>query len=160
TASAQAQGLPQGTYLRSCSGARVEGDMLVARCRTADGREQRTALAQIGRCTGDIGNHGGVLVCNHADGAPAYGQVLSERGRAAPYYGAPPPAYGERGYGERGYGERRYGEQGYGWERCRGLRREAEELRGRLDREWNPLERQRIEYRLREVREHEERCRY
>ena len=53
---------------------------------------------------------------------------------------------------DRGYGSDR-------GERCRGLRREAEELRARLDREWNPAERQRTEFRLREVREQEERCR-
>ncbi len=46
---AQAQGLPQGTYLNSCTGAHLEGDALVARCRTMDGREQRSALAGVNR---------------------------------------------------------------------------------------------------------------
>ena len=156
TAAGQAQGLPGGSYLRSCNGARMEGDTLVARCRVPGGGEQRSALAQVRRCVGDIGNQGGVLACNFPGGAPVYGQVLPEPGYRAQPYGAPPA------YGERAYGERRYGEQGYGpehWERCRGLRREAEELRARLDREWDPVERQRTEYRLREVREQEERCR-
>ena len=138
SATAEAQGLPQGSYLRSCNGARIEGDTLVARCRTADGREQRSSLAAINRCVGDIGNNNGMLQCN---------------------YGGPPRA---QGVPAPGYGDRRYGEQGYGSERgeqCRGLRREAEELRARLDREWNPLERARTEGRLREVHEQEERCR-
>ena len=51
---------------------------------------------------------------------------------------------------------------GYGSEmreRCIGLHREAEVLRHRLDREWNPMERARTEGRLREVRERAGRCR-
>jgi hypothetical protein len=39
------------------------------------------------------------------------------------------------------------------------LRRQADELRSRLDREWNPLERARTEGQLRAIREQEERCR-
>jgi hypothetical protein len=129
---AQAQGLPQGSYLNSCNGARIEGDTLVARCRTADGREERSALAGVNRCIGDIGNSNGSLSCN-----------MGGRAQAVPVG----PGYREPGYGsERG-------------ERCGGLRREAEDLRGRLDREFNPLERARIEGQLREVHEQEERCR-
>jgi hypothetical protein len=130
---AAAQGLPQGSYLRSCNGALLRGDTLVATCRTPDGREQRTSLADVRRCVGDIGNNAGNLQCNYG-------------GRAGP---------GER-RGEPGYGERR--ETGYGGEmreRCVGLHREAEELRGRMDREWNPIERSRTEGRLREVQEQE-----
>ena len=128
---AQAQGLPQGSYLNSCSGARMEGDTLVARCRTTDGREERSALAGVNRCVGDIGNSNGSLRCNFG-------------GRAGAAAG---PGPREPGYGsERG-------------ERCGGLRREAEELRVRLDREFNPLERARIESHLRDVHEQEERCR-
>jgi hypothetical protein len=60
--------------------------------------------------------------------------------------------------------DRRYGEPGYGSEmreRCAGLHRESESIRARMDREWNPLERSRMEGRLREVREQEgrNRCR-
>ena len=144
SAAAEAQGLPQGSYLRSCNGARIAGDTLVARCRMPGGGEQRSALAGVHRCVGDIGNNGGQLQC--AYGGPGRAQV------------APAP-----GYGERRYGERRYGEQGYGsdrGERCGGLRRQAEELRARLDREWNPIERTRTEGQLRAVRQQEERCRY
>src|SRR5258708_34717466 len=56
---AAAQGLPQGSYLRSCNGAALHGDTLVANCRRPDGREQRTSLAEVRRCVGDIGNNGG-----------------------------------------------------------------------------------------------------
>jgi len=145
---AAAQGLPQGTYLRSCNGVMLRGDTLVATCRTPDGREQRTSLADVRRCVGDIGNNNGNLQCNYAGG------------RAGP--GPGERRYGEPGYGERrgepGYGERRYGETGYGGEvreRCIGLHREAEDLRIRMDREWNPIERSRTEGRLREVQEQE-----
>jgi hypothetical protein len=146
SATAEAQGIPQGSYLQSCNGARIEGDTLVARCRTVDGREQRSALATVNRCVGDIGNNNGQLQCNYAGG------------RAQ---GVPAPGYGERErYGERG----RYGraEAGYGSDRgeqCRGLHREAEELRERLEREYNPIERARTEGRLHEVRAQQERCR-
>jgi hypothetical protein len=152
---AAAQGLPQGSYLRSCNGALLRGDTLVATCRTPDGREQRTSLADVRRCVGDIGNNNGNLQCNYGGG----------RAGPAPGYGGPgygerrgEPGYGERRSGETGYGERRYGETGYGGEireRCIGLHREAEELRDRMDREWNPIERSRTEGRLREVQEQE-----
>jgi hypothetical protein len=122
---AQAQGMPQGSYLNSCTGAHMEGDTLVARCRTTDGREQRSALSGVGRCAGDIGNSNGSLHCNFGNRAAA-------------------------GPGQ-GYGSERS-------ERCGGLRRESEELRGRLEREFNPIERQRIEGQLRGLREQEERC--
>ena len=50
---AAAQGLPQGSYLRSCTGAGLHGDTLVATCRRPDGREQRSSLADVRRCVGD-----------------------------------------------------------------------------------------------------------
>jgi hypothetical protein len=135
SASAEAQGVPQGSYMRSCEGAHIEGDTLVARCRRVDGGEQRSALAGVNRCVGDIGNNNGQLQCSY--GGP---------GRA------PAPGFGGPG---------REGEQGAGPDRgpCQGVHREAEELRGRLEREFNPIERARIEGRLREVQQQEERCR-
>jgi hypothetical protein len=120
----QAQGLPQGTYLNTCTGAHLEGDTLVARCRTPDGREQRSALAGVNRCVGDIGNSNGSLQCN-----------LS--GPAGPRAQGPGPQVADR---------------------CGGLHREAEDLRGRLDHEFNPIERAHIEGRLREIHEQEEHC--
>jgi hypothetical protein len=62
-----------------------------------------------------------------------------------------PPAYGERRHVEPGYG-------GEMRERCIGLRREAENLRIRMDREWNPLERARTEGHLRQVQDQEARA--
>src|SRR5262249_27502157 len=136
TAPAHAQGVPQGSYLRSCTDVGMRGDTLFARCRRTDGRDQQASLAGVNRCSGDISNTNGALTCNFGPG-------------------------GSRGE-QRGGGGSSYRE-GYGAEfrdRCDGLRREARELRERLDREWNPLDRSRTEGRLREVREQEERCRY
>src|ERR1700675_2639216 len=103
SAGAQAQGTPGGSYLRSCEGAHIEGDTLVARCRTVDGREQRSALAGVNRCVGDIGNNNGQLQCSF--GGPGRGQ--------APVYGGPgrepAPGYGERREGEQGSGADRGG---------------------------------------------------
>jgi hypothetical protein len=151
---AQAQGTPQGSYLRSCTDARIEGDALVATCRTADRREQRTALAGYRRCVGDIGNNNGVLQCSLQGGAQGRGTVLATPGRAAPQpgYAAPraaeqAPVYGyregERRSGEPGYGERRYGQPyaSEGRERCFEWRREAERLRERLHGTYEPIER-------------------
>jgi len=123
----------------------MEGDTLVARCRRADGRADRTSLAEIHRCTGDIGNINGNLQCNY--GGPPQAQ--------APY---PGPRYGQApGYGAPGGPGPR---EGYGSdfrERCAGVHHEAEELRHRLEREGDPTDRARIEGRLRELHEQEER---
>ena len=126
---AAAQNVPPGSYLQSCTRVFMEGDRLVAVCRRADGYGQRTSLPDVRRCVGDIGNNNGNLQCSYAAGP-----------------GGPPPGY---------YGERRYGEERR--ERCFGLHRESEELRGRMEREWDPRDRARMEERLREVREQEER---
>jgi hypothetical protein len=119
-----------------------------------------------------MGNNNGVLQCSFQGGAQGHGTVLATPGRAAPPPGyAPPrpaeqpPGYreGERRFGEPGHGERRYGQPGYaseGRERCFEWHRAAEGLRERLRETYNPIERARIEGRLREVREQEERCRY
>ena len=130
TAPAGAQEVPRGSYLRSCTDVRMEGDTLVARCRRADGRGDRTSLAEVRRCVGDISNNNGNLQCNYGGGPP--------RGPAP-------------------YPDQRYG--GDFRERCGGLHREAETLRDRIRDTYEPYERARLEGRLREVREQEERCR-
>jgi hypothetical protein len=85
SAPVEAQGVPRGSYLRSCQDIRVRGDTLLAVCRTVDGYSQRTSLPQVSRCVGDIGNNNGNLQCSYAGGGPApYGQM------PAP----PPPPYG------------------------------------------------------------------
>src|SRR5437660_3154219 len=77
---AHAQGVPQGSYLRSCTNVAKQGDALVATCRRADGREERSALAGVRRCVGDIGNSNGVLQCNVQGGGVAFGQVVQGPG--------------------------------------------------------------------------------
>ncbi len=143
TPPAQAQGVPQGSYLQSCTDVRMEGDTLVARCRRADGRGDRTSLNDVRRCVGDIGNNNGILQCNYGGPPRAQGPGPGPR-----YGEAPGPGYGQR--------------EGYGSdfrERCAGLHRQSEELRYRLERERDPGDRARIEGRLRELHEQEERCR-
>src|SRR6059058_5651811 len=104
---AAAQGLPQGSYLRSCTGAGLHGDTLVATCRRPDGREQRSSLADVRRCVGDIGNNNGNLHCNYGGGQAGPPPGYDERRRGE-------PGYDERRRGESGYDERRRGETGYG----------------------------------------------
>ncbi len=71
---AQAQGVPPGSYLQTCRDIGMRGGTLYAVCRTVDGRGLRTELRRVRRCVGDIGNNNGMLQCS-------YGQ-------------APPPGYG------------------------------------------------------------------
>jgi hypothetical protein len=73
SAQAEAQGMPQGSYLQSCRDIGIQGDSLVAVCRTVDGRGQRTTLAAVNHCVGDIGNNNGNLQCNYDGGAPQPG---------------------------------------------------------------------------------------
>ena len=50
---AHAQGVPTGSYLRTCTHVATYGDRLIADCRRTDGSWGRTALRDVGRCTGD-----------------------------------------------------------------------------------------------------------
>jgi hypothetical protein len=59
-----ARGVPPGSYLRSCTHVPTHGDTLTADCRRTDGSWGRTALRDVGRCVGDIGNIDGQLACN------------------------------------------------------------------------------------------------
>ena len=63
-----AQGVPPGSYLRSCTHVGTHGDTLTADCRRTDGSWGRTALRDVGRCVGDIGNMDGQLACMVARG--------------------------------------------------------------------------------------------
>jgi len=82
---AQAQGVPRGSYLRSCQQIGIQGDTLFAVCRTMDGRGQRTSLPQVSRCVGDIGNNNGNLQCSYAGGGPQpYGQMPPPQGYSPP----------------------------------------------------------------------------
>lgn len=62
----RAQGVPQGSYLRSCTDIAYTADMLTAVCPTRDGRQQFTSLANIPMCVGDIANNDGNLTCRYA----------------------------------------------------------------------------------------------
>jgi hypothetical protein len=131
---AAAQGVPQGSYLGSCNGVAVRGNVLVATCRRRGPGELRTALTGFPRCVGDIGNNDGVLQCMFPNGRQARGQLVAEPGYRPPPpppYAAPPP------YREA--------------ERCRELRGRSHELRERMERAFDPISRGRIEARLREV---------
>jgi hypothetical protein len=69
---AHAQPPPEGSYLRSCTDALVEGRTLTAVCRITDGREQTTSLTDVNRCVGDIGNDNGALTCSHGEPMAPY----------------------------------------------------------------------------------------
>jgi hypothetical protein len=105
-----AQGVPPGSYLRTCTHADTRGDTLIADCRRTDGSWGRTALRDVNRCAGDIGNMDGQLSCN--GGRRDYGRRDRSYGQS-PGYG-----YDDR-YGEPGYGSSdgydRYGRPGYGF---------------------------------------------
>jgi len=124
--SALAQGVPPGSYLRSCGNAYLEGDTLIATCRRMDGHAQQTALPAIRSCIGDIGNANGNLTCN--------------RGRGS----GPPPYYG---------GAPRYGQEWEGRrEHCDHLRERLREIRYRMENA-PPWEQDRLGRRLDETRE-------
>jgi hypothetical protein len=89
-----AQGAPPGSYLRSCTHVATRGDTLTADCRRADGSWGRTALSDLNRCVGDIGNMDGQLTCNGG---------RSDYSSGDRYYGQSP-----------GYDYNRYGRPGYG----------------------------------------------
>jgi hypothetical protein len=95
SAAAMAQGHPppDGSYRESCRNAHIYGDHLTAACRGVDGRWQQTSLFDLNRCSGDIANMNGRLVCGHE----GYGASRAQR----PYE----PWRGERYYpGNYGYG--------------------------------------------------------
>ena len=69
SASAQRNGggQPGGSYIQTCSNARVDGGRLYAECRTST-RSSRYSSIEYGRCSGDISNSEGLLVCSGAQG--------------------------------------------------------------------------------------------
>ena len=99
-----------------------------------------------------VGALGSLLVAGICWAQPAPAQGWSYGYQTAPAQ----PSYGAPQYGERRSGEPRYGSDVR--ERCVGLHRESENLRVRMDREWNPLERGRTEARLRAVQDQEARA--
>jgi hypothetical protein len=87
TIPAQAQGVPGGSYLESCTNVHLFGDRIVAECRRIDGGWDRTALRDVGRCAGGISNMNGRLICTY--GERGYGASGEYRSRAGynEYYG-------------------------------------------------------------------------
>lgn len=84
-----AQGVPGGSYLRSCTDVRTFGDRLVAECQRMDGGWSRTVLRDVDRCVGGVANTDGHLTCNQ--GEPGYGASFDRDYSSAPsrYYGYP-----------------------------------------------------------------------
>jgi hypothetical protein len=109
TASVQAQGLPGGSYQRTCKQIHWAGTTLVGECLTADGRYTGTGLPNAHKCAGDIGNNNGRLQCTYAGGALSPGASPVPQGQPAPAQGYGQPGYG---YGQPGYG---YSQPGYGY---------------------------------------------
>ena len=67
---AEAQRVPGGSYLRTCTNVRMFGNRLVADCRRKNGSWNRTAL-NIRRCDGRIANFNGHLTCDFS--GPGFG---------------------------------------------------------------------------------------
>jgi hypothetical protein len=134
----QAQGVPQGSYLRSCGNVAVQGDTLIATCRRVDGGEQPTSLAAVHRCVGDIGNDDGNLQCSYGGGAPPP-RVDQRYGQEPGYSGW----QGRPGYGQEWEGRR---------EHCVQMRERLREIRYRMQYA-QPWEQDRLGTRLYEIRE-------
>jgi hypothetical protein len=137
---APAQGLPgpRGTYQSSCTNVQLYGDVLVATCRTSDGRLQQSSLAGVNRCVGNIDNNGGALRCSYADGTQG-------RGTAEPAYGAA-PAPAPRGYNAATV------------QHCQDLHRQAAELHAQVNEGWSVMQNSRLAWQDRQVRSQEARC--
>jgi hypothetical protein len=143
-----AQGLPPGSYQRSCTEVRMRGTTLSAVCRREDGRPQQSTL-EISHCAGDIGNRNGRLRCNS--------------GYAAPSPGSHPPAYAGPGYPAPGYPASRYPAPRYGegqdfHQHCEALQHEAYELRERLEHTPYGEDREHLEHRFHEVNYQRQQC--
>jgi hypothetical protein len=54
---------PNGSYRDSCSNISFDGHTLIATCLTFVGTPVSTSLAFADRCTGDIANINGTLIC-------------------------------------------------------------------------------------------------
>jgi len=109
--------VPGGSYLQSCRDAHMRGGRLIATCRTEEGRWNRTALDNVGRCAGGVANSDGRLVCGTRGGGFNVGSERDWRGRGwrGGYegYGS---SYSPYGGGRDAWG-RWYGGSGYGWGR-------------------------------------------
>lgn len=69
SASAALAFAPPGSYQNSCTNAYMDGNDLVATCRTIRGDEVESVLPNARNCRGDISNRNGQLSCNQNRGA-------------------------------------------------------------------------------------------
>jgi hypothetical protein len=75
TSRAAQNGAPSGGYTQTCQDIRTNGSTLEARCQTRDGNWNRTSLQEFNRCTGQVENDDGRLVCNkEGNNGQGYGQ--------------------------------------------------------------------------------------
>jgi len=118
--------MPQGSYLEQLH--RRSFGRRYARRAVPGGRWARAAQRALPACTA------------------APGDIGNSNGSLQCNFGGRAEAVPPR---EPGYGSDRV-------DRCAGLHRESEELRAHIDREFNPLERTRMEGHLRELHEQEE----
>jgi len=63
-------GVPQGSYLSSCSNARIVDGILEASCRQADQQYRDTTLVNPFGCSNGVDNSNGKLVCSNPPAAP------------------------------------------------------------------------------------------
>lgn len=68
TGSAEARWRPSGSYERTCSNIRFDGDTLRARCQRRDGSWNYSRLRHADRCDGRINNRNGDLECGRGWG--------------------------------------------------------------------------------------------
>lgn len=59
---AQAQGIPGGSYARTCTNIHVQGGQLTADCKRMDGSWDRSSVS-LQRCGGGVSNMDGRLTC-------------------------------------------------------------------------------------------------
>lgn len=64
SSSAHAQGLPNGSYTRSCNSINMVQNVLEATCQRADGSWASTALPNPGACAYGVENQNGSLACS------------------------------------------------------------------------------------------------
>lgn len=69
--SAQAQGVPSGSYTETCSNIQMDGRTLQANCKRFDGSMNKTELPFANSCVGTISNVNGVLACTGPTGSYA-----------------------------------------------------------------------------------------
>lgn len=70
-ATAQAQGVPSGSYQQTCTNARMNGETLSATCKTFSGATNSTSLPFANSCVGVISNVDGNLACTGPTGSYA-----------------------------------------------------------------------------------------